>query len=217
MKIVLVDDQPIFRSGLRDLLSSADGVEVVGEAADGREGVEVALRLQPDIILIDVRMPVMDGIAATAAIHASRPDACVLVLTTFDEDKLVRDAMRAGAAGYLLKGMPLDEMLSVLHLALRGYKTIGPRAGSSIATSGATDTPINDRTAQAARLSEREEQIWSLLGEGCTNRDIAEQLFITEGTVKNYVSGILATLGVRHRTEAALLWRSLRKERVPPR
>jgi len=208
MKIVLVDDQPAFRSGLRDLLSSADEIEVIGEAADGKQGIETVLRLRPDITLMDIRMPVMDGIAATAAIEASWPDACVLVLTTFDEDTLVRDAMRAGATGYLLKGMPLDEMLSVFHLALRGYTTIGPRTASSSAIE-----PADDAAARTERLSEREAQIWSFLGEGCTNREIAEQLHITEGTVKNYVSNILAALGVRHRTEAALLWRGLRKER----
>jgi DNA-binding NarL/FixJ family response regulator len=208
MKLVLVDDQRAFRAGLRDLLSSADGVEVIGEAADGREGVEVVLRLLPDVTLMDIRMPVMDGIAATAAILASRPDACVLVLTTFDEDALVRQAIQAGAAGYLLKGMPLDEMLSVLALARRGYTTIGPRSGPSTPIGAAG--PAGDAGAQ---LSEREAQIWSLIGEGRTNRDIAEQLFITEGTVKNYVSGLLAALGVRHRTEAALLWRGLRKNR----
>jgi DNA-binding NarL/FixJ family response regulator len=194
MKLVLVDDQADFRSGLRDLLSSADGVEVVGEVSGGREAVELVLRVRPDITLMDIRMPDIDGIAATAAIRSKWPDACVLALTTFDDDALVRDAMRAGAAGYLLKGLPLEDMLSVLHLALRGYTTVGPRGGSQ-------SVPAEPR------LSERERQIWSLLGEGCTNRDIAEQLFITEGTVKNYVSGILATLGVRHRTEAALLWR----------
>jgi DNA-binding NarL/FixJ family response regulator len=205
MKLVLVDDQLDFRLGLRDLLSSADDVEVIGEAADGREGVEVVLRLQPDITLMDIRMPVMDGIAATAAIHASRPSACVLALTTFDEDSLVRDAMRAGAAGYLLKGMPCDEMLAVLRLALRGYTTIGPRAGSSNALTESASNAVP--APEAPRLSDREEQIWALLGEGFTNGDIAGQLFITEGTVKNYVSRILAALGVRHRTEAALLWR----------
>jgi DNA-binding NarL/FixJ family response regulator len=202
MKLVLVDDQADFRSGLRDLLSSVDGVVVVGEASGGREAVDVVLRARPDITLMDIRMPDVDGIAATAAIRTKWPDACVLVLTTFDEDTLVRDAMRAGAAGYLLKGMPLEEMVAVLQLALRGYTTVGPR-GRSPSTVFA-DVPD---------LSERERQIWRLLGEGCTNRDIAEQLFITEGTVKNYVSGVLAALGVRHRTEAALLWRRTREAR----
>jgi DNA-binding NarL/FixJ family response regulator len=202
MKLVLVDDQTDFRSGLRDLLSSVDEVEVVGEASSGSEAVDVVLDLRPDITLMDIRMPDVDGITATASIRAKWPDACVLVLTTFDEDALVRGAMQAGAAGYLLKGMPLEEMLAVLHLALRGYTTVSPRAGSP-----------NTFFEDVPDLSERERQIWRLLGEGCTNRDIAEQLFITEGTVKNYVSGVLAALGVRHRTEAALLWRRTREAR----
>ena len=206
MKLVLVDDQADFRSGLRDLLSSAAGVEVIGEASEGREAVDVVLRLRPDITLMDIRMPRMDGIAATAAIRAEWPDACVLVLTTFDEDTLVRDAIQAGAAGYLLKGMPLAEMLAVFHLALRGYTTVGPRTGPVTALAEATKSD-GDAAVRAASLSERERQIWSFLGEGRTNRDIAERLFITEGTVKNYVSVVLSTLGVRHRTEAALLWR----------
>jgi DNA-binding NarL/FixJ family response regulator len=206
VKLVLVDDQTPFRSGLRDLLASADGVEVVGEASGGREGIEVVLRTRPDITLMDVRMPGVDGIAATASIRSQWPQACVLVLTTFDEDSLVRAAIEAGAAGYLLKGMPLEEMLSVLQLALRGYTTVGPRAPSPKAFIRQPES--DDSAMRDAMLSERERQVWGLLGEGFTNRDIAERLFITEGTVKNYVSGILAALGVRHRTEAALLWRS---------
>lgn len=194
MKVLLVDDQAAFRNGLRDLLASVEGVEIVGEAADGREGIALARQLRPDITLMDVRMPHVNGIEATAAILADDPRACVLVLTTFDDDALIRDAMRAGATGYLLKGMPLEETIAVMRLALRGYATVAP--------SGQTAPPA------AARLSERERQVWALIAQGCTNRDIAAQLFLTEGTVKNYVSTILATLGVRHRTEAALLWRT---------
>jgi DNA-binding NarL/FixJ family response regulator len=200
MRIVLVDDQADFRTGLRDLLAGADGIEVVGEASDGREAAAIVLNLLPDITLMDIRMPICDGIAATQAIHAKLPDACVLVLTTFDDDALVRDAMRAGAAGYLLKGMPIDDMLAVFRLALRGYTTIGRGLGSAAVESV-------DRSTQ---LSEREREVWALLGEGYTNRQIAERLFITEGTVKNYVSNLLAALGLRHRTEAALLWRKAR-------
>jgi DNA-binding NarL/FixJ family response regulator len=199
MNVVLVDDQSEFRTGLHDLLSSAAQIAVVGEAIDGGNAVDVVLRLRPDITLMDIRMPVMDGIAATAAIRAQWPDACILMLTTFDEDALVRDAMHAGATGYLLKGMPLDDMLAIFALALRGYTTIAPRA---------RDAKLLGSDDIGASLSEREAQIWRLLAEGYTNRDIAGQLFITEGTVKNYVSSILNALGVRHRTEAALLWRS---------
>jgi DNA-binding NarL/FixJ family response regulator len=173
MNVVLVDDQSEFRAGLHDLLSSAPYLDVVGEAIDGRDAVDVVLQLRPDVTLMDIRMPVMDGIAATAAIRALWPEACILMLTTFDEDALVRDAMRAGATGYLLKGMPLDDMLAIFALALRGYTTIAPRA---------RDAKLLGSDDIGASLSEREAQIWGLLGEGCTNRDIAAQLFITEGT-----------------------------------
>lgn len=199
MKILIVDDQAEFRSGLRDLLSTAPDVEVIAEASNGEEAVVAALRLDPDITLMDIRMPVMDGIAATLAIRSRNPQACVLVLTTFDEDRLVRESMRAGACGYLLKGTPLDDMLAIFSLALRGYTAIGK----------GVRVPEHHQHAdeRIAQLSGREREILALIGEGLTNRDIASTLFLTEGTVKNYVTQILGTLGVRHRTEAALLWR----------
>lgn len=197
MKILIVDDQPEFRSGLRDLLSTADGIDVCGEAGNGREGVEAALALRPDVVLMDIRMPVMDGIASTAAIRKDWPNACVLVLTTFDEDELVRKSLRAGAAGYLLKGTPLEDMLAIFTLARRGYTAIG---------TGAQAPAAAERDA-IGRLTEREREVLALIGDGLTNRDIAQALFLTEGTVKNYVTQILGALGVRHRTEAALLWR----------
>lgn len=200
MKILIADDQPEFRTGLRDLLSTAEGIEVVGEAANGEEAVIAALRLRPDVTLMDIRMPVMDGIAATSAIRSRDPRACVLVLTTFDEDRLVRESMRAGACGYLLKGTPLDDMLAIFSLALRGYTAIGKGVHAP-----AGDGQADNRLAE---LSAREREILSLIGQGLTNRDIAEALYLTEGTVKNYVTQILGTLGVRHRTEAALLWRT---------
>lgn len=199
MRIVIADDQAEFRSGLRDLLGSTAEIEVCAEAANGREAVQAALSLRPDIMLMDIRMPVMDGIAATAAICEQWPQACVLVLTTFDEDHLVRESMRAGAAGYLLKGTPLDDMVSIFSLALRGYTAIGKGIRPPA-------EPMGDE--RIARLSQREREILALIGEGLTNRDIAQALFLTEGTVKNYITQILGTLGVRHRTEAALLWRS---------
>ncbi|HET9095517.1 MAG TPA: response regulator transcription factor [Candidatus Baltobacteraceae bacterium] len=199
MNILIADDQAEFRSGLRDLLSSAPGVEVIGEASNGDEAVAAALRLDPDITLMDIRMPVMDGIAATLAIRSRNPQACVLVLTTFDEDRLVRESMRAGACGYLLKGTPLEDMLAIFALAVRGYTAIGK----------GVRLPDHHQHAdeRIAQLSEREREILALIGDGLTNRDIASTLFLTEGTVKNYVTQILSALGVRHRTEAALLWR----------
>lgn len=199
MRILIVDDQFEFRSGLRDLLSTAPDIDVIGEAANGEEAVVAALRLNPDITLMDIRMPVMDGIAATLAIRSRNPQACVLVLTTFDEDRLVRESIRAGACGYLLKGTPLDDMLAIFSLAVRGYKAIGKGVRMPEQHQHADE--------RIAQLSEREREILALIGEGLTNRDIASTLFLTEGTVKNYVTQILSVLGVRHRTEAALLWR----------
>jgi DNA-binding NarL/FixJ family response regulator len=194
VRIVIADDQPDVRAGLRDLFSTVADVEIVGEASNGREAIDVTKALRPDITLMDIRMPVMDGITATKAICGDRSSACVLVLTTFDEDRLVRDSIAAGAAGYLLKGTPLEDMLSIFSLALRGYTGIskGRREESEL----------------IGKLSAREREILALVGEGMTNRDIAQRLFLTEGTVRNYITNILATLGARHRTQAALMWRS---------
>lgn len=199
MKLLIADDQREFRTGLRDLLCAADGIEVIGEAANGEDAVHAALALHPDITLMDIRMPVMDGVAATRAIRTAWPRACILMLTTFDEDRLVRESMSAGACGYLLKGTPLEDMLAIFALALRGYTAIGKGVRLPMQVKG--------REEQFRTLSARERDILELIGKGFTNRDIAESLFLTEGTVKNYVTQILGTLGVRHRTEAALLWR----------
>ena len=208
MRIVLVDDQVEFRASFADLLSRAPDVEIVGEASDGREGVALALSLRPDVTLMDVRMPVMDGIAATAALRKEWVEACVLVLTTFDDDELIGAAMRAGATGYLLKGTPVEDLVAILGLARRGYIVIGRSSRGDRSTS---DEEIITR---AKGLSHRAREIWELIGEGRTNAEIADRLFLTKGTVKNYVTTILGTLQVRHRTEAALLWRHTRARRV---
>lgn len=204
MKVFIVDDQSEFRDGLRDLLSTVPEIEIAGEAADGRVAVETAADSNPDVILMDIRMPVMDGIAATRAIRSQHPDARILVLTTFDDDELITEAIRAGAIGYVLKGTPLDDLVAILRLALRGYIAIAPRKDDA----SSRDVDVERASHAANTLSERENEIWGLIGNGLTNREIAKKLFLTEGTVKNYVSSILAALGLRHRTEAALLWRA---------
>jgi len=207
VKALLVDDQLEFRESLRDLLASVPDVEIVGEAGNGEKAIAIALDTRPDIILMDIRMPGVDGIAATMAIRKAWPDARILVITTFDDDRLIQEAIGAGATGYVLKGTPLDDLVAILRLATKGYISIGR---------GNVQRPVNDANDQmrerAKRLSERERQIWALLGRGHTNRDIAGRLFLTGGTVKNYITTILSTLGVRHRTEAALLWRHLSGE-----
>jgi DNA-binding NarL/FixJ family response regulator len=208
IRLLLVDDQPSFRQGLCELFSTVDGVTIAGEAANGREAVDAARALAPDAILMDLHMPVMDGIAATRAIRAANPDACILVLTTFDEDEYVTQAVHAGAMGYLLKGTPIDDIVEILRLALRGYTALGRGLSAVASAPPAGDAGRNDALAHAGALSDREREIWRLVGDGLTNREVAQRLALSEGTVKNYVSSILGTLGVRHRTQAALLWRA---------
>lgn len=213
MRILLVDDQPAFRTGLRTLLSTAPGIDIVGEAENGEEGATAAELLQPDVILMDVRMPVVNGVAATAAIRARNPSACILMLTTFEEDETVAAAMRAGASGYLLKGTPLDDMLQILALAVRGYTALAPGITHGVVAAppaSPDDVFFAGCSGRTALLSGREREILELIAQGFTNREVAQQLFLTEGTVKNYVSAILGTLGLRHRTEAAILWRAVR-------
>lgn len=208
MNIVIVDDQDDFRTGLCDLLGTVDDFKVVGEAADGKQAVDLVCQLQPDIVLMDIRMPRMDGITATRSIHAQWPNVCVLVLTTFDEDDLIAAAIQAGAMGYLLKGTPIDALADIIRLALRGYATFSRAIVAPHNVSAPSIPELSAVEKQADALSQREREVWRLIGLGATNRDIAISLSLTEGTVKNYVTNILSTLGARHRTEAALLWRS---------
>jgi len=199
---MLVDDQAEFREGLRALLSTAAEVEIVGEASHGGEAFALAIATQPDVILMDIRMPHVDGIEASRKIRAQLPDACILMLTTFDDDDSVARAIQAGARGYLLKGTPRDDMLDILRLAVRGYAAIGRGVNLGAATrTGAGEANVE------VRVNDREREVWRLIGEGFTNREIAKQLHFAEGTVKNLVSSLLGALSVRHRTQAALLWK----------
>ena len=202
MRIMLVDDQAEFREGLRALLSTAAEVEIVGEASHGGDALALAIATQPDVILMDVRMPHVDGIEASRNIRAQLPDACILMLTTFDDDDSVARAIQAGARGYLLKGTPRDDMLDILRLAVRGYAAIG--RGVSLGTVTRAGAAV---AKGEVRVNEREREVWKLIGEGFTNREIAEKLHFAEGTVKNLVSSLLGALSVRHRTQAALLWK----------
>lgn len=207
MKIALVDDQAEYRDSLSELLSSIPELEVIGHASDGAQGVEIVLQSRPDITLMDIRMPHVDGIRATAQIRQRWPDACILVLTTFDDDSLIQEAMQAGATGYILKGTPINDLVAILRLAVRGYIAIGRTSVLQHASSE------HSRVLKASgKLSEREKEVWALIACGHTNRDIADRLCLTPGTVKNYITTILAALDARHRTEAALLWRHLQDQ-----
>jgi len=204
-RVVIVDDHDAFRLGLRSLLSTIAGVTVVGEARNGREAVDVAAREQPHIVLMDLRMPVVDGIAATRSIRTRTPAIKVLVLTTFDDDDLVREAIAAGASGYLLKASPVEDIGAVLALTMRGYAAFAP----GIIADDTTPSFFADVPPEAlSALTPRERDVLRELGTGATNRIVAERLGLTEGTVRNYVTRILSHLAVKSRTQAALFARS---------
>jgi len=206
IRILLVDDQTMFRSGMRMLLSSQPDFEVIGEAADGEEALQKCASLKPDVVLMDLRMPVLDGAAATRRLRASQPAIRVIVLTTFDEDAAIFDGLRAGAIGYLLKDAPTDKLYEAIRAAARGETVLQPSVAARVV---AQFTRLSDQAPAWAQsltepLSPRELEILRLLANGSTNREIAAQLVLAEGTVKNHVTSILGKLGVTDRTAAAM-------------
>jgi DNA-binding NarL/FixJ family response regulator len=207
IRVLIADDQTLFREGLAAVLG-AHGLTVVGEAADGAAAVELAARLAPDVVLMDLRMPVLDGVAATRRITALPRAPRVLALTTFDDDAALFDVLRAGALGYLLKDAASSSLVEAIRLAARGESLLSPAIAAKLvhefARSGpqATSTPRN--VAAELGLSEREVHVLRCLAQGAANKEIGAQLNIAEGTVKNHVTSILTKLGVQDRTQAAL-------------
>jgi DNA-binding NarL/FixJ family response regulator len=217
IRVLLVDDQALFREGLRLLLSVQPDIEVVGEAANGEQALQMAAELNPDIVLMDLRMPVLDGVAATRRLHASQPQSRVIVLTTFDEDETVFEGLRAGAVGYLLKDVPSEKLVEAIRAAARGESFLQPSVAAKVvaeftrlSSQGLPVTPAAPVPRPLLEpLSEREREILKLVASGANNKEIANQLYITEGTVKNHLTNILGKLGVRDRTQAALKAREL--------
>ena len=209
--VLLVDDQRLMRDGLRTLLDLEEDLTIVGEAADGEEGIECFAQLLPDVVLMDVRMPGMDGVEATRRICRRWPDAKVIILTTFDEDEFVFEGLRAGAQGYLLKAASAEELSNAIRTVAAGNALIDPlvtrKVVAEFARLAKPSRPINSGLPEP--LSEREIEILRLLAQGLTNREIAASLFLAEGTVKNYVTSLLGKIGVRDRTQAALRGREL--------
>ena len=204
--ILLVDDQALFREGLRTLLSVQPDFEVVGEAANGEEALRIASKKRPAVVLMDLQMPVLDGVAATRQLRSAQPDSRVIVLTTFDDDDYVFEGLRAGALGYLLKDAPSEKLVEAIRAAARGESFLQPSVASKVI---AEFTRITDKRVQHHRsliepLSSRELEILSLIAKGDSNKEIAATLLIAEGTVKNHVTNILGKLAVRDRTQAAL-------------
>lgn len=206
IRVLLADDQDLIRRGLKALLRVETELEVVGEAAEGQAAIAQAQALQPDIVLMDIRMPVMDGVAATAAIREQCPEVKVLVLTTFDDDDYVTRALQNGAVGYLLKDTPPEDLVQAIHLACRGYTQLAPGIVRKMMLQRANPAPPTPETPPGwDELTPRELEILTLLAQGANNREIAAQLYIAEKTVKNHITNILGRLGVRDRTQAAIL------------
>lgn len=205
IRVAICDDQDLVRDGLQAILSTAPGIEVVGEASNGTEAVELVADRQPDVVLMDLKMPGQTGVTATRIIADRFPDVRVLVLTTYDAPEWVNDAIRAGAAGYLLKDTPRDRLIDAIRGTADGKTHVDPTVAGQLfdrVSSGAA--PDADSTV-AADLSARELDVLRELGRGLTNAEIATKLFLSEGTVRNYVSAVLSKLGVGDRTQAAVL------------
>jgi DNA-binding NarL/FixJ family response regulator len=205
IRVLIVDDHEIVREGLQTLLAEASDFEVVGTAGDGASAVSLAEKENPDVILMDLLMPGLDGIEATRRILAQNPSARVLVLTTFADDQRVRDTIQAGATGYLLKDVLKADLLRALHDAAAGRPALHPEVQQHLMREIAGKTASSGRESPPhANLTDREVDILRLIAEGRSNKEIAAALYLTEGTIKGYVSTIFDKLGVADRTQAAL-------------
>ena len=211
IRLMIVDDQKLMREGLRTLLELEGGFEVVAEAGDGQAALDAYAELQPDVVLMDIRMPGMDGVEATRRLHEKWSNARVIILTTFNDDTYVFEALRVGALGYLLKDLSGHELANAVQTVANGGVLIDPSVARKVVAEFARLTPsarpINDGLPDP--LTDRELDVLRLLAEGMSNREIGNKLSLTEGTVKNYVTNVLQKIGARDRTQAALRGREL--------
>ncbi|MBI3162024.1 MAG: response regulator transcription factor [Chloroflexi bacterium] len=204
MKILLCDDQAVIRDGLEMLLNLEKDFQIIGSAQDGAEAVELAAQKQPDLILMDLKMPIMNGIEATREIHAKFPNIKILVLTTYDDDEWVFDAIRAGASGYLLKDTPRQKIVEAIRGTVEGKSFVDPAVAGKLLNQVAS-RQTQPTSILASKLTERELDVLRLIAKGTNNSEIAAQLHLSEGTVRNHVSAILEKLGVSDRTQAAVI------------
>jgi DNA-binding NarL/FixJ family response regulator len=208
IRLVLADDQALLRKGFRMILEAEDGLEIVGEAADGEDAVRLVQLYAPDVVLMDVRMPVLDGIEAARAITAGSDDTRVLILTTFDLDEYAFSALRAGASGFLLKDVPPAELVAAIRTVARGDAVVSPRVTRRLLEEYAHQLP--DPTGpeaphpSLAALTEREREVLLAVADGLSNAEIAERLYVSEATVKSHVGRLLAKLGLRDRVQAVV-------------
>lgn len=208
IRILIVDDQPIICEGLNVILQLEDDFEVTGVCHNGQEALNFCEKIKPDIVLMDARMPIIDGITATKEISRLYPDTKVLILTTFNEEMLIFEGLKNGAKGFLLKDMQPDELCQIIRVVHAGGVCLHPDVNQKIvdriSTQG-TETAKENLAASFAQLTNREKEVLRLIGRGLSNTEIASELYIVEGTVKNHVSSLLTKLGARDRTQLAIL------------
>ncbi len=203
IRVLICDDQEFVCEGLKMILSSDPEIQVIGTALDGKEGLEKIEQNPPDLVLMDLKMPVMNGIQTTRAIKQKYPSIFILVLTTYDDDEWLFDAIRSGAAGYLLKDTPRDDLIAAIKGTVKGKSYIDPSVAGKILTNIEQKKPIEQQPTSIL-LNDREKEILQLLVRGLTNADIARQIYLSEGTVRNYTSAIFSKLGVSDRTQAVV-------------
>jgi DNA-binding NarL/FixJ family response regulator len=208
VRVLIVDDQALFREGLRSLLATRAELAVVGEAGDGREALAQVATLRPDVVLLDMKMPGLDGLATIRRLRVQSPDVGIIVLTTFADDEVVFEGLRAGAAGYLLKDASGEQLLQAIVAVARGQAFLQPDVASKVLAEFSRLSPRPSESA-GPELSDREREVLRLLARGASNKEIANVLRLAEGTVKNHVTNILSRLGVGDRTQAALKARDL--------
>ncbi|TCP58172.1 LuxR family two component transcriptional regulator [Tumebacillus sp. BK434] len=199
VRVVLCDDHTILRDGLRNLLNSEDDLEVVGEAADGKQAIELVERLQPDVVIMDINMPCLGGVEAVERLTANDPNLRILILTMFNQDEYLFRTMQAGACGYLLKDSPISEVIDAIRTVMQGGSVLHPdQTRKLLASYREKDKPDGEK------LSPREHEVLITLVKGLSNKEIAEQLFISETTVKLHISNIYRKLGVKSRSQAIM-------------
>ena len=208
VRVLLVDDQALIRAGFRMILEAEEGIEVVGECADGTQAIDSVARLAPDVVLMDIRMPEMDGIEATRRISQTDadPPVRVLMLTTFDLDEYVYDALRAGASGFLLKDVPAEQLVAGIRLVAQGDALLAPSVTRRLIAEFSRSAPARREQPPALdELTPRELEVFRLLARGMSNAEVAAELFVSDTTVKTHVARVLMKLGVRDRVQAVVL------------